>query len=232
MSKKLIDRVIKIILTLLALGSGITAIALRLNGNVFLYGLYGILYFVLAFCLWFENQKPWIRLVMIITLVTTLIITIIESILGLDSLGVNILLAAPGVLGLIYFNLNRTHNNSDLFTVFMKVILTFEVGVVTFMLMLALVLNGAMLEILPQWGKAIVVWGVMLLAILNIVYAVVNWLKFYRGKIVWITTISFVLELAICIPHLGLESATMIILAIIMFAVAILTAWMNNYIKK
>ena len=77
-------------------------------------------------------------------LVITLVLTIAQSIAGIP-LGVfqgsgilfswmMVLLVSPGVLGLIYFNLNTHHDNWDLLFVFMKIILSFEVGIVAFML--------------------------------------------------------------------------------------------------
>ena len=85
----------------------------------------------------------------------------------------------------------------------MKIILSFEVGIVAFMLIIMLEVSGAMIWSLPQWGQYLFVYGIMLLAILDIIYAIINWLNFYRGKVTWITTTLFVIEIIACLPLFG-----------------------------
>lgn len=243
MNKKTFDLIMKIALTILALASGILAFVLQLPGrSLVLAPIYGILYFIAAITFWFEDKKSWIQIVMIASLVTTLILTIAQSIAGIP-LGVYqgsgivfswmmVLLVSPSVLGLIYFNLNTHHDNWDLLFVFMKIILSFEVGIVAFMLIIMLEVSGAMIWSLPQWGQYLFVYGIMLLAILDIVYAIINWLKFYRGKVVWITTALFVIEIIACLPLFGMPTVSVIIFVVIMLAIVIFTAYLNNRVKS
>lgn len=243
MNKKTIDIGVKIVLTLLAIASGIVAFALQFTGrSSVLSSVYGVLYFVMAISFWLQDKKLWLRLIMFITLVTTLIMTISQSIAGIP-LGIYqgslfafswliVLLAAPGILGLIYFNLNTQHNNWDLLVVFMKIILNFEAGITALMLIMMLEISGAMIWSLPKWGQYVFVYGIMLLAILDVIYAIINWLKFYRGKVAWITTIIFMIEIITCMPLLGMPDVPMIIFIIVMLIVAAFTAYLNNRIKK
>lgn len=243
MSKKIIDIVVKIVLTLLAAASGVVAFILQFTGrSSVLSSIYGALYFVMAISFWLQDKKPWLRLIMIITLVTTLILTISQSIAGIP-LGLYqgsifafswliVLLAAPGILGLIYFNLHARHDNWDLLVVFMKIILNFEAGITALMLILMLEISGSLIWSLPKWGQYVFVYGVMLLAVLDIIYAIINWLKFYRGKVAWITTIIFMIEVVVCVPLLGMPDVSMIIFIIVMLIAAAFTAYLNNRIKK
>ena len=242
MSRKTFNLIIKIVLTLLALASGILAFALQMPGRyLVLASIYGILYFIAAISFWFEDKKSWIQIVMIASLVITLLLTIAQSIAGIP-LGVfqgsgilfswmMVLFVSPGVLGLIYFNLNTYHDNWDLLNVFMKIILSFEVGIVAFMLIFMLEVSGGMIWSLPRWGQYLFVYGIMLLAILDIIYAIINWLNFYHGKIAWITTALFVIEVVACLPFFGMPTVPVIVFVIIMLAIVIFTAYLNNRIK-
>lgn len=243
MSRRTFDLIVKVVLTLLALAGGIMALVLQMPGrSVVLSSIYGVLYFVAAISFWFEDRKSWIQIVMIASLVITLVLTIAQSIAGIP-LGVfqgsgilfswiMVLLVSPGVLGLIYFNLNTHHDNWNLLFVFMKIILSFEVGIVAFMLIIMLEVSGAMIWSLPQWGQYLFVYGIMLLAILDIIYAIINWLNFYRGKVTWITTTLFVIEIIACLPLFGMPTVSVIIFVIIMLAIVIFTAYLNNRIES
>lgn len=93
-----------------------------------------------------------------------------------------ILFSAPAILGLIYFNLDAHHSTLDLLMVFMRIILNFEVGIIAVILIVMLEVSGEAIWSLPLWGQYILVYSIMLLAILDIVYAIINWFNFYRRE--------------------------------------------------
>lgn len=243
MNKKTFDLIIKVVLTVLALASGILALVLNWPGHSTVGAfILSVTYFIATISFWLADKKYWLRVVMIAALTITIVFTISQALSGMP-LGVNekngtlfslllVLLASPAVLGLIYFNLDTEHNNMELLLVFMRIILNFEVGIVSFMLIIILETNGAMIWSFPLWGQYLFVYGILLLVVLDIVYAVINWLKFYRGKVVWITTSLMVIEIIACFPILGMQEISVIIFMLIAIAILIFTAYLNIYDKK
>lgn len=243
MNRKTIDVVIKIILTILALAAGILTFALQWPGrSAVMAPVYGILYFIAAISFWFENKKAWVQVVMTASLVITMILTVAQSISGIP-LGVFqgngvafssliVLFAAPAILGLIYFNLSIHHSNLELLMVFMRIILNFEVGIIAVILIVMLEVSGEAIWSLPLWGQYVLVYSIMLLAILDIVYAIINWFNFYRGKVAWITTILVAIEIAICLPLFGMPSVSAIIFILIAIVILVFTAYLNNLMKN
>lgn len=242
MDRKTINLIIKIILTILALAAGVFCFVTQWPGReTVIATIYGVLYFLIALTLWLQQKQGWLQVIMTASFVVTVILTIAQAIAGIP-LGVYqagmfhsliiVLLAAPGILGLIYFNLNTRHDNLDLLLVFMRIILSFEVGIIAIMLILMLEISGAMIWSLPQWGQYALVYGILVLAILDIAYAVINWLKFYRGKVVWITTILMIIEILACMPLFGMPTLSVIAFILIAIAILIFTAYLNNRIKS
>ncbi|WP_308555128.1 hypothetical protein [uncultured Lactobacillus sp.] len=243
MNKKTFDLIIKIVLTILALASGVLAFTLNWPSHSTVGAtIYGITYLIAAVSFWLADKKYWLRVVMLAALTVTIVFTISQALSG-EPLGVNqgngtlfslllVLLASPAVLGLIYFNLDANHSNMELLLVFMRIILSFEIGIISFMLIIILETNGALIWSLPLWGQYLFVYGILLLAVLDVVYAVINWLKFYRGKVTWITTGLMVIEIIACFPILGMQEISVIIFMLIAIAILIFTAYLNNYDRK
>lgn len=164
MNRKTIDLVIKIILTILAIASGVLAFVFQWPGrSEVLAPTYGILYLIAALSFWFEDKKLWVRVIMITALVATMILTVAQSIsgipLGVPQInssafsGLIVLFAAPAILGLIYFNLNTQHSNLELLMVFMRIILNLEVGIIAIILIIMLEVSGESIWALPLWGS-------------------------------------------------------------------------------
>ena len=243
MNRKIMDLIVKIILTILAVVAGILTFTLQWPGrSAILAPTYGILYFVAAVTFWLENKKIWARVIMIAALVVTMILTIAQSIAGIPLgifqgngvifSGLIVLFSAPAILGLIYFNLDAHHSTLDLLMVFMRIILNFEVGIIAVILIVMLEVSGEAIWSLPLWGQYILVYSIMLLAILDIVYAIINWFNFYRGKLAWITTILMAIEIAICLPLFGMPSVSSIIFTLIAIVILVFTIYLNNRIKN
>lgn len=243
MNRKIMDLIVKIILTILAVVAGILTFTLQWPGrSAILAPTYGILYFVAAVTFWLENKKIWARVIMVAALVVTMILTVAQSIAGIP-LGIFqgngvifssliVLFSAPAILGLIYFNLDAHHSTLDLLMVFMRIILNFEVGIIAVILIVMLEVSGEAIWSLPLWGQYILVYSIMLLAILDIVYAIINWFNFYRGKLAWITTILIAIEIAICLPLFGMPSVSSIIFILIAIVILVFTVYLNNRIKN
>lgn len=243
MSKKIFDLIIKTILTILALVSGILTFVLRWSSySAVEAAIFGIAYFVAAISFWLADKKYWVRVVMTAALMVTIFFTLAQGLagmpLGLSQLNgtqfslLMVLLASPAIISLIYFNLEIDHSNTELLLVFMRLVLSLEVSIISFILIIMLETNGALIWSLPLWGQYLVVYGIILLAILNIVYAVINWLKFYQGKVVWITTGLMVIEIVVCFPIFGMQDIGVIAFVLIAIAILIFTAYLNNHNKK
>lgn len=243
MNRKKLDLIIKIILTILALVSAVLTFAVQWPGKeTVIVAIYGVLYFITALTLWFENKRGWIRVIMIASMVITIIFTIAQAVTGIP-LGIYmgegivhsliiVLLASPGILGLIYFNLGAQHNNLDLLLIFMRIILNFEIGIIAFLLIVMLEVSGALIWSFPEWGQYVFVYGILLLVILDMVYAIINWLNFYHGRVTWITTSLVIIEVLACTPLFGVITFTTIVFVLIIIAILIFTAYLNNHIKS
>lgn len=243
MNKKTFDLIIKIILLVLAIASGILAFILRWPSySAVEAAIFGIAYFIAAISFWFADKKYWVRVVMIVALMVTIFFTLDQALSGMP-LGIGqinsalysllmVLLASPAILGLIYFNLEMDHSNMELLLVFMRIVLSLEVGLIAFMLIIMLETSGASIWALPLWGQYVFVYGILLLVVLDIVYAVINWLKFYRGKVDWITTALMVLEIIACFPMTGVLDVSAIVFGLVAIAILIFTAYLNSHAKK
>ena len=243
MNKKTFDLIIKIILSVLAIASGILAFILRWPSySAVEAAIFGIAYFIAAISFWLADKKYWVRVVMIVALMVTIFFTLDQALSGMP-LGIGqingalysllmVLLASSAILGLIYFNLEMDHSNMELLLVFMRIVLSLEVGLIAFMLIIMLETSGASIWALPLWRQYVFVYGILLLVVLDIVYAVINWLKFYRGKVAWITTALMVLEIIACFPMMGVLDASAIVFGLVAIAILIFTAYLNNHAKK
>lgn len=243
MNRKKLDLIIKIILTVLALASAALTFAVQWPGKeTAIVVIYGILYLIVALTLWFENKRSWIRIIMVASLVITIIFTIAQAITGIP-LGIYmgegiihsliiVLLASPGILGLIYFNLGTQHDNWDLLLIFLRIILTFEMGIIAFLLIVMLEASGALIWSFPEWGQYVFVYGILLLAILDMIYAIINWLNFYHGRITWITTGLVIIEVLACTPLFGVITLSTVIFVLAIIAILLCTAYLNNRIKN
>lgn len=112
MNKKTFDLIIKIVLTILALASGVLAFTLNWPSHSTVGAtIYGITYLIAAVSFWLADKKYWLRVVMLAALTVTIVFTISQALSG-EPLGVNqgngtlfslllVLLASPAVLGLI-----------------------------------------------------------------------------------------------------------------------------------
>lgn len=243
MNKKTFDLIIKIILSVLAIASGILAFILHWSSySAVEAAIFGIAYFIAAISFWFADKKYWVRVVMIVALMVTIFFTLDQALSGMP-LGIGqingalysllmVLLASPAILGLIYFNLEMDHSNMELLLVFMRIVLSLEVGLIAFMLIIMLETSGASIWALPLWRQYVFVYGILLLVVLDIVYAVINWLKFYRGKVAWITTALMVLEIIACFPMMGVLDVSAIVFGLVAITILIFTAYLNNHAKK
>lgn len=81
-------------------------------------------------------------------------------------------------------------------------------------------------------GQYVLVYTIMLVAILDIVYAIINWFNFYRRKVAWITTILVAIEFAVCLPLFGMPNVSSIIFTLIAIVILIFTAYLNNRVKN
>ncbi len=95
-----------------------------------------------------------------------------------------------------------------------------------------LAVSGTMIWLMPQWAQIVFVYGILLLAFLDIVYAIINWLKFYRGKLTWITTSLFVIQIVGTLPLFGPINFEKVLWTLFIVVVVIATAYMNNRVKE
>lgn len=243
MKRQTFDLISRIILTLLALLVVIVIFSLQWPGrsNV-LAVIDGILYLISAVAFWFADRQGWVRVVLISTLVATLFLSIAQALAGIP-LGVyrgsgivisclSVLLVSPAILGLIYYNLKINHSNLELLLVFMRLVLNLELALFALILFVMLEISGALIWSLPGWGQYLFVYGMVLLVILDLVYAIINWFDFYCGKVTWITTSLVAIEMLICLPMMGMPIVNVVIFILLGIVILFFTAWLNNYVKN
>lgn len=93
-------------------------------------------------------------------------------------------------------------------------------------------ISGALIWSLPGWGQYLFVYGMVLLVILDLVYAIINWFDFYCGKVTWITTSLVAIEMLICLPMMGMPIVNVVIFILLGIVILFFTAWLNNYVKN
>ncbi|MGQ5708502.1 hypothetical protein [Lactobacillus sp. PSON] len=239
---KKFDLSMKIILSFLAVFSGIITFVVHFPGKTILLSIiYGLFYFIAAVCFWFQNKANWIRIIMEISLVITFILSLMQSMtdmpLGIPTDGPAwiltraIIMALPSILGLIYFNLDSFSNGQKVLLVFLRLFVTFIFAYLAFITLVILIISGAYIYGMPGWMQNIMVVAFYIIAIYYVIYIICNWLKFYQGIITWIMTI---VALVAFIP-VGFLGGFMIsdfwwlgIIAIIV----LFTAYWNNRVKS
>ena len=114
MNKKTFDLIIKIILSVLAIASGILAFILRWPSySAVEAAIFGIAYFIAAISFCFADKKYWVRVVMIVALMVTIFFTLDQALSGMP-LGIGqinsalysllmVLLASPAILAFFCF---------------------------------------------------------------------------------------------------------------------------------
>lgn len=199
-NNKKFDLSIKIILSFLAVFSGIIAFVVHFpEKTVLLSIIYGAFYFIAAICFWFQEKAKWIRVIMEIFLVITFILSLTQSMadmpLGIPTDGTvwiltrAIVMALPSILGLIYFNLDSFSNGQKVLLVFLHLFVTFIFAYLAFITLMILIISGAYIYGLPGWMQNIMVAAFYVIAFYYVVYIICNWLKFYQGIIAWIMTV-------------------------------------------
>ena len=84
MNKKTFDLIIKIILSVLAIASGILAFILRWPSySAVEAAIFGIAYFIADISFWFADKKYWVRVVMIVALMVTIFFTLDQALSGM-----------------------------------------------------------------------------------------------------------------------------------------------------
>ena len=214
---KTFDITVKVVLTLLAVASVGVIFFTDWNGRSEAISIvYGILFLLAAIAFWFSDKNRIIKIILDCLLVINLAV----------------LFAAPSVLGLIYFNLSSFQDGWDVILVLLRIVLSFVVGYTSLILVLMLAVSGTMIWLMPQWAQIVFVYGILLLAFLDIVYAIINWLKFYRGKLTWITTSLFVIQIVGTLPLFGPINFEKVLWTLFIVVVVIATAYMNNRVKE
>ena len=240
---KTFDITVKVVLTLLAVASAGVIFFTDWNGRSEAISIvYGILFLLAAIAFWFSDKNRIIKIILDCLLVINLIVTISQTMsdmpLGMIDGGpvaaslLAVLFAAPSVLGLIYFNLSSFQDGWDVILVLLRIVLSFVVGYTSLILVLMLAVSGTMIWLMPQWAQIVFVYGILLLAFLDIVYAIINWLKFYRGKLTWITTSLFVIQIVGTLPLFGPINFEKVLWTLFIVVVVIATAYMNNRVKE
>lgn len=241
-TNKKIDLTIKVILTILAVISGVTAFILNFpNKTVPLAVIYGILYLVAAITFWFQDRNKFIRVLMEVSLVLTFLLSLTQSTadipLGVPTDGTSwiliraVVMALPSIIGLIYFNLDSFSSGSKVLLVFLHLLVTFIFAYLAFLTILILTISGAFILGMPTWMQNVTIAAFYIIALYYVVYIICNWLQFYRGIVAWVMTL---VALIAFIP-VGYIGGFMISdfwwLGIIVVIVLFTTYW-NNHVKN
>lgn len=242
MKNKKFDLTIKVILTVLAVISGLTAFILSFPGKTVLLSIiYGILYLIAAITFWFQDKNKWLRVLMEVSLVLTFLLSLTQSVadvpLGIPTDSASwvliraVVMALPSIVGLIYFNLDSFSSGAKVLLVFLHLIVTFVFAYLAFLTILILMISGAFILGMPTWMQNVTVVAFYIIALYYVIYIICNWLQFYRGMIAWIMTIVAIIAF---IP-VGYIGGFMISdfwwLGIVVVVVLFATYW-NNHVKN
>lgn len=233
---------VKIVLTILSIIDGLIALIINFPGKTTVLAvIYGLLFFIAAITFWLLKSQKWAKPVMEIALVITIVLSLAQSMAGIP-LGIptdgagwimtrGVLCALPAIIGLIYFNLDSFKDGPNVLLVFLHLFITFVFSYVAFLTIMVLAVSGGSIAGMPDWGQNVTIWGFIILAMLDLVYIVLNWLKIYRGMLAWVLTAIVLLgwiPLGYMAGFLVSDLWWLILLAI----VVIFTTYCNNRVKN
>lgn len=242
MKNRKLDLTIKIILTILAVVSGLIAFIVNFpEKTVLLSAIYGIFYFIAAITFWLQDKNKWLRVLMEVSLVITFLLSLTQSMadipLGVPTDGAAgiltraVVMALPSILGLIYFNLDSFSSGSKVLLVLLHLFVTFIFAYLALMTIMVLTISGAFILGMLGWMQNITVAAFYIIALYYVVYIICNWLKFYRGAIAWVMTIVAIIAFVPVGYFGGFMISDFWWLGIIVLLVLFATYW-NNHVKK
>ncbi|RVU70336.1 MULTISPECIES: hypothetical protein [Lactobacillus] len=180
-------------------------IGVKVHLSFYLPIIFFALLFIVIAGLYFIIEKRSIRIVQNSLLIITLgftfasIFTSWPAFLSMDQEWLTmineLLLSITVIAGLVFTNMPSLTDNKHILLFclkFVNVLLALFAGVYIFV---ALSVGGSMFLQLPIWQQNLAIVGLIVLMMLNLVYAIVIWLKHYHGWWTWICAVLIAIEI-------------------------------------